>query len=98
MKRNEVNFQVGYLVMAYLRKERFLREPTINESSRRLDNVKNWGIFLTNADELEIPSNIQISQIFNVSNIYPFKDSSVLLEEMISGEDGPFIDWKQQLP
>ena len=42
--------------------------------------------------------NIQISPIFNVSDIYPFEDSGVQGEEMILGEDGPFIDWKRQLP
>ena len=35
------------------------------------------------------PSDLKISPIFNVSDIYSFKDSS---------EDGSFIKWQGQLP
>ena len=45
--------------------------------------------FSANAYEIELPSDLQISPIFNVSDIYPFKNS---------GEDGSFIDWQGQLP
>ena len=98
MKRNEVNFQVGDLVMADLRKERFPKGTYNKLSSRILDLVKILRIFFANAYEIELPSNLQISPIFNVSYIYHFKDSGVLIEEMILGEDGSFIDWKGQLP
>ena len=34
----------------------------------------------------------------STSNLYPLKDSRVQTKEMISCEDGSFIDWKGQLP
>ena len=39
--------------------------------------------FSANAYEIELPSNLEISPTFNVSDIYPFKDSGVQVEEMI---------------
>ena len=54
--------------------------------------------FSANAYEIELPSDLQISPIFNVSYLYPFKGSGVQKKEMISGEDGPFVDWKGKLP
>ena len=48
--------------------------------------------------KIELPFDLQISPIFNVSDIYPFKDSSVQIEETISGEDVPFVYWKGQSP
>ena len=48
--------------------------------------------FSANAYEIELPSNLQISPIFNVSDLYHFKYWGVQTEEMISSEDGPFVD------
>ena len=50
-----------------------------------------------NAYEIELPSNLQISPIFNVSDIYPFKYSCFPIKEMISEAYGPFIDRQGQL-
>jgi len=52
--------------------------------------------FSANAYEIELPSNLQVSPIFNVSDLYPFKDSGVQTKELISGEDNPFVDWQGQ--
>ena len=98
MKRKEVNFQVGYLVMAYLRKERFPKGTYNKLNFRKIGPCKILRKFSVNAYELELPSNLQISSFFNVLDIYHFKYSDIQEEEMNSGEDGSFIDWKGQLP
>ena len=70
MRRKEVNFQVGDLVMAYLRKETF---PKGTHNKLKLKNVgpcKILRIFSTSAYELELPLDIEISPIFNVSDLY----------------------------
>ena len=54
--------------------------------------------FSANAYEIELPSDLHISPIFNLSYIYPFRDSSVQEEETTSCEDGSFIDSQGQLP
>ena len=80
MKRKEINFQVGDLVMAYLRKERF---PKGTYNKLKLKNIVPCKIlrkFSANAYEIELPSNLQFSPIFNVSYIYPFKYLGVQTE------------------
>ena len=76
MKRKEVNFQVGDLVMAYLRKERFPKGTYNKLKLKKIGPCKILRKVSTNAYEIEVPSNI-ISQIFNVLDIYPFKYSGV---------------------
>ena len=85
MKREEVNFQVGDLVMAYLTKERFPMGTYNKLKLKRIGPRKILRKFSTNAYEIELPSVIQISPIFNVSDIYPFNDLVVHVEEMILG-------------
>ena len=98
MKIKEIIFQVGDLVMAYLRKYRFPKGTYNKLKLKKIGPCKILMKFSANAYEIEIPSNPQISPIFNVSDIYPFKYSGVREEEIILGEDGPFIDWQGQLP
>ena len=98
LRRREVDFQVGDLVMEYLRKERF---PKGTYNKLKLKNIGPCKIlrnFFVNAYEIELPSHLQISPIFNVSNIYLFKDVGVQPEEMISGEYGLFVCWQGHLP
>ena len=98
LRRREVNFQFGDLVMAYIRKERFPKGTYNKLKLKRIGPCKILRKFSTNAYEIELPSNLQIFPIFNVSDIYRFRDSGVQIEYMISGEYGSFIDWKGHLP
>ena len=84
--------------MAYLRKQRF---PKGTYNKLKLKNIGPCKIlrkFSPNAYEIEFPSNLQISPIFNVSYIYPFKYLSVCAEETTLGGDGSSMDWKGQVP
>jgi hypothetical protein len=71
--RQELQFEVGDLILAHLRKERFPK-GTYNKL-----NMKNIGLckvirkFGTNAYEIELPNGIGISPIFNVADLYPYK-------------------------
>ena len=47
-----------------------------------------------NSYEIELPAYLHISPIFNVSDIYHFKDSGFHAEGTTSGADGFSIDWK----
>jgi hypothetical protein len=70
VKIREVNFEVGYQVLAHLRKERF----PINEYNKlKLKNIgpcKLMRKFLANTYEIELPHDIVISPIFNVADLY----------------------------
>ena len=98
MKRKEVIFQVGDLVMNYLRKERFPKGTYNKLKLKKIGPCKILRKFSANAYELELPSNLKNFPIFNVSDLYIFKDPGVQTEEIVSGEDAPFVDWKGQLP
>ena len=98
LKRREVNFQIRDLVMAYLKNERFRKGDYNKLKLKKIGPCKILRKFSANAYELELPCDLQISPIFNVSNLYHFKESCVQTEEMISREDGSFIYWQGQLP
>ena len=98
LKRREVNFQVGDLVMAYLRKERF---PKGTYNKLKLKNIGPCKIlrkFSANAYEIELPSDFQILQIFNISDLYPFRDAGIQPDGVTSDRDDPTIHWQGQIP
>jgi hypothetical protein len=98
MRRRPMDFQVGEMVMAYLRKERF---PTWTYNKLNLKNIGPCKILRknsSNAYEIELPRDIGISPIFNVAYLYPFKGTKdVSTDEPVSDEDQT-IGWKEQLP
>ena len=84
--------------MEYLKNEIFPKGTYNKLQLKKIGPCKILRKFSANAYEMELPSDLQISPIFNVSDLYPFKDSYVQTKEVISGEDGPFVDWQGQLP
>ena len=97
-KERKLIFQVGDLIMAYLRKERFPKGTYNKLKLKKIRPCKILKKFSANAYEIELPFDLQISPIFNVSDIYHFKYSGVHAEETTSGGYGSSIDWQGPLP
>ena len=99
MKRRLVNFEVGDLVLAYLRKERFPRGQYNKLKHKKIRPCKILRKFYTNAYELELPTSIGISPIFNIADLYPYtiNDTGQTGEDNNPAEPKK-ADWLKQMP
>ena len=82
MKRREVTFEVGDLVLAHLRKERFPKREYNKMKFKKIGPYRVLRKFSANAYELQLPPGIGMSPIFNVADLFPYRvspeeDSSV---------------------
>ena len=73
LRSREVNYEVGNLVLAYLRKERFPKGEYNKLKFKKIGPCKILRKFSANAYELQLPDGIGISPIFNISNLYPYE-------------------------
>jgi len=72
LKRREVKFEVGYMVLAHLRMERFPRGEYNKLKMKKIAPCKILRKFSANAYKLELSTCIGISPIFNVRDLYPY--------------------------
>jgi hypothetical protein len=70
----ELQFEVGYQVLAHLRKKRF---PRGTYKKLKLKNIGPCNIlrkFDENAYDIEFLEDVGISPIFNISDLYPYRE------------------------
>ena len=80
--------------MAYLKKERTYNKLKL----KKIGPCKVLRKFSANAYEIELPSDLQISPIFNVLDSYLFRDVGIQRYGVNFDGDDSTIDWQGQIP
>ena len=86
IKEREVNFEVADMVLAHLRKETF---PKMEYKMLKFKKTRPCRIvkkFLANPYKIELPEGVSISPIFNVEDLYKYKEGETI-DEVDSGYD-----------
>jgi hypothetical protein len=91
--RQELQFEVGDLILAHLRKERLPRGTYNKLKMKKIGPCKVVKKFGTNTYEIELPNGIRISPIFNVVDLYPYRD-----EEVGAKDEHKEVQWTKQMP
>jgi hypothetical protein len=76
-----------------LRKERFPRGMYNKLKMKKIRPCRVFKKFGENAYEIEFPEGIEISPIFNILDLYPYRAGGTETET-----EEPEIQWKKQLP
>jgi hypothetical protein len=92
--RRQIQFEVGDLVLAHLRKERFPRGAYNKLKMKKIGPCRVLKKLGENDYEIELSDEIIISPTFNVSDLYPYKDE----EARAGGDEQPEVQWQKQMP
>lgn len=76
LKKREVNFEVGDLVLAHLRKERFPKREYNKLKFKKIGPCRVLRFFFANPYEIDLPPDIEISPIFNVVDLYRYESGN----------------------
>jgi hypothetical protein len=90
--RRQLRFKVWDLVLAHLRKERFPRGRYNKLKMKKIEPCRVLKKFGENAYEIELSDGIEISSIFNIADLYPYRAG-----EIETGTEEPVIQWQRQL-
>jgi len=96
MRRREVNFEVGDLVLAHLKKERFPKWEYNKLKFKKIAPCRVLRKFSANAYEIELPPNVGISPIFNVADLYKYEGENA--DDTAQDQETQEIYWIKKLP
>jgi hypothetical protein len=88
--RRQLQFEVGDQVLAHLKKERFPRGTYNKLKMKKIGPCKILRKFDANAYEIELPDDVGISPIFNISDLYPYRK-----DDTEGSEDQDKIQWEK---
>jgi hypothetical protein len=89
----ELQFEVGDQVLAHLKKERFPRGTYKNLKMKKIGPCKILREFDANAYEIELPDDVGILAIFNISDLYPYREYDT---ERLEYQEN--IQWEKKMP
>ena len=84
--------------MIYLRKELFLAKTYNKLKMKKIELCRIVRKFSTNAYEIELQEGIGISTIFNIPDLYPYKETETKLQEETTKDEIQILNWKEQMP